>query len=243
MKIKKYIISLVVVLFNICIGFSQDTIAVKETVSKWEKSIAAYEKGDVTNPPPQGGIEFVGSSTIKKWITLENDFKGFPVFNRGFGGSQISDSKKFANRIIIPYAPKMIFFHAGDNDLASGKNPEQVFSDFKDLVATIHAKLPKTAVFFISLKPSEKRWKLRFDEQKVNQYIQELVKSDPRIHYIDTYDMVINPEGKPRPELFAADQLHLNAAGYQLLVELILPFLDDEISKPTPIKKKKHNSN
>jgi hypothetical protein len=69
----------------------------------------------------------------------------------------------------------------------------------------IQANLPKTDVYFISLKPSVKRWRLRFDEQKVNQYIQDYVKANPKLHYIDTYNMVIDVEGMPRPELFASD--------------------------------------
>lgn len=200
---------------------------------KWEKEIVTYEKADSTNPPPKDGIEFVGSSSIRKWVSLEQDFMGYPVFNRGFGGSSIIDSYNFASRIILPYAPKKIFFHAGDNDLASGKTSELVFEDFKKLIGVIQAKLPKTDIYYISLKPSEKRWKLRFEEQKVNHYIQEYVKSNPRIHYIDTYSMVIDAEGKPRPELFASDQLHFNEAGYKLLAEKIRPFLVDETFKPT----------
>lgn len=205
---------------------------------KWEKEITAFEKLDSTNPPPKDGFEFVGSSSIRKWVSLEKDFVGYPVFNRGFGGSSIIDSYHFASRIILPYAPKKIFFHAGDNDLASGKTAELVFEDFKKLIGLIQAKLPKTDFYYISLKPSEKRWRLRFDEQKVNEYIQEYVKSNPKLHYIDTYSMVIDAEGKPRPELFASDQLHLSEAGYKLLADKIRPFLEDETFKPILLQKK-----
>src|SRR5579863_5690032 len=71
----------------------------------WERDIAAFEAGDRTNPPPRGGIEFIGSSTIARWKTLQQDFPGQPVFNRGFGGSELADSTYFADRIVIPYAP------------------------------------------------------------------------------------------------------------------------------------------
>ncbi len=197
----------------------------KSTFAKWEKAIAAYEKADATRPPPQGGILFVGSSTIRKWVTLEQDFPGLPVFNRGFGGSQIADSTHFASRIIIPYAPRMVVFHAGDNDLASGKTAEAVFADLKELIATIHAKLPETTFCYISIKPTEKREKLRAAQKVFNQSVQDLAKVDPRVRYIDSYDLVADAEGNPRPELFEADRLHFNAAGYKLLTAQILPFL------------------
>ena len=220
--------------FNLLAVLAQNT----DNSVKWEKAIAAYEKADSTNPPPKNGIEFVGSSTIVKWKTLEKNFVGFPVFNRGFGGSSIIDSYNFASRIILPYAPKKIFFHAGDNDLASGKSPELVSEDLKKLIEVVLAKLPKTDFYYISLKPSEKRWKLRLDEQKVNKLIQDYEKTNPRIHYIDTYSMVIDAEGKPRAELFASDQLHLSEAGYKLLAEKIRPFLEDDSSKSNLSKKK-----
>src|SRR5271169_473 len=109
---------------------------------QWEKDIAAFEKSDLTNPPPKGAIEFIGSSTIARWKTLAQDFPGQPVFNRGFGGSEIVDSTHFAPRVIFPYAPRMIILRAGGNDLWAGKSPEQVFADFQEFVAVVDAKLP-----------------------------------------------------------------------------------------------------
>lgn len=195
------------------------------TSSKWEKSITKFEAADVANPPSKGGIEFIGSSTITKWTTLAQDFPGLPVFNRGFGGSQIKDTTFFASRIIIPYAPRIIVFHAGDNDLAAGATPEQVIADLKELIELVHAKLPETEFCYISLKPSVKRERLRIEQQKVNEGTMELCKSNSRFHYIDQYHMVTDAKGNPRPELFAADDLHLSEAGYKLLAERVHPFL------------------
>src|SRR5689334_10304026 len=69
---------------------------------KWEKEIAAYEQMDRTNPPPSGALLFIGSSTIRLWKTLAQDFPTHRVVNRGFGGSEIVDSTHFAERIILP---------------------------------------------------------------------------------------------------------------------------------------------
>jgi len=193
------------------------------TSSKWGKSITKFEAADVANPPPRGGIEFIGSSTITRWTTLAQDFPGLPVFNRGYGGSQIKDTTFFAPRIIIPYAPRIIVFHAGDNDLAAGATPEKVIADLKELIELVHAKLPETEFCYISLKPSVKRERLRFEQQKVNEGAMELSKSNSRFHYIDQYHMVTDAKGNPRPELFSADDLHLSEAGYKLLAERVRP--------------------
>ena len=221
----KILLSLLIVLtFNLSLEVASARQELG-TSSKWEKSITKFETADVANPPPKGGIEFIGSSTMTKWTTLAQDFPGLPVFNRGFGGSQIKDTTFFAARIIIPYAPRIIVFHAGDNDLAAGATPEQVIADLKELIELVHAKLPETEFCYISLKPSVKRERLRLEQQKVNEGAMELSKSNSRFHYIDQYHMVTDAMGNPRPELFAADALHLSEAGYKLLVELVHPFL------------------
>ena len=85
--------------------------------AKWEKEIAALEQADKTNPPQPGSALFIGSSTIKRWTTLAQDFPEFKVINHGFGGSQIIDSTYFAERVIFPCQPRQIFLRAGGNDL------------------------------------------------------------------------------------------------------------------------------
>lgn len=199
--------------------------------TKWEREISAYERADLTNPPPKGGIEFAGSSTIARWKTLAADFPGQPVFDRGFGGSEIVDSTHFANRIIIPYAPRKIFFRAGGNDLADGKSPEQVYSDFQEFAALIHTNLPDTVIYYISWNPTPSRWKQHEAEKKLNDLVEGFVQGKPYLKYIEMYDLPLDAEGKPRPELFVADRLHFNADGYKLLAERVRPFVTDGTGK------------
>jgi hypothetical protein len=193
--------------------------------AQWEGEIAAFEQSDITNPPPKGAIEFLGSSMIRRWSTLAQDFPGQPVFNRGFGGSEIVDSTHFAPRVIFPYAPRMIFFRAGGNDLWAGKSPEQVFADFREFAATVHAKLPATEIIFISWSPTPSRWKQHEQEKELNRLVKKFVRQTPQLKYIETYDLPLGADGHPRPELFVADQLHFNAAGYQLLAARVRPFV------------------
>jgi lysophospholipase L1-like esterase len=193
--------------------------------AKWEKEIAAFEQSDATNPPPKGALLFIGSSTIRFWKTLAEDFPGQRVINRGFGGSEIVDSTHFADRIIFPYAPRMIFLRAGGNDLWAGKSPERVFADFQEFVAAVHAKLPGTEIVFISLNPSIARWKQHEQEKTVNSLVEKCVPQQPHLTYIETYPMVLGTNGEPRAELFVGDKLHFNAEGYKLLVERVRPYL------------------
>jgi lysophospholipase L1-like esterase len=205
-------------------GFAQ-TRPAAHNFDQWEKKIAAFEQADQTNPPPKGALLFIGSSTVARWKTLPEDFPDQQVINRGFGGSEIVDSTHFADRIIFPYEPKMILLRAGSNDLQGGKSPEQVFSDFKDFVATVHAKLPDTIVVFTGLNATPKRWNNHEKEIATNKMIEKFASETPNVKYIETYDIALDADGKPREELFVADKLHPNAEGYKLLTARIREFL------------------
>ena len=193
--------------------------------SVWEPDISAFERSDVTNPPPLHAILFAGSSTIRFWTNLATDFPDKQVINRGFGGSEICDSTHFAERIIFPCAPRQIVFRAGGNDLANGKSPAEVFGDYKAFVALIKQKLPGVIITYISWNPTIARWKQRDKEKELNRMIRHYAFWHRRLEYIETADMVLGADGRPRADLLRADQLHFNPAGYQLLRERVRPYL------------------
>ncbi len=166
---------------------------------------------------------FTGSSSIVKWTSLKEDFPEINAINRGFGGSQIADATHFADRIIFPYEPKMIVLRAGGNDINAGKSAEQVFKDYKDFVATIRAKMPSTPIVFIGQSPAPSRWKDRDQVKRLNELVQDYSKDLPGLKFIDTYDLTVTSDGKPREELFVKDRLHFNADGYKLMTERVRP--------------------
>lgn len=198
----------------------------REGESRWEDAIKAFEAVDRENPPPKHGVLFVGSSSIRMW-KLENYFDQFAVINRGFGGSQISDSVQFADRIVLPHAPSTIVFYAGDNDIAAGKSPQQVAADFKTFARHIHAALPGTPVLFIAIKPSLSRWALIDKIRETNALIRKFTRSDERLIFVDIDGPMLGEDGKPRGELFVSDGLHLSAKGYELWTRILTPRLED----------------
>ena len=88
------------------------TAAPSADPARFEKTIAAYEADDKTTPPPKDATLFYGASNIRLWKSLPQRFGKQKVINRGFGGSQLSDCIHFADRVVIPYAPKTIYLNA-----------------------------------------------------------------------------------------------------------------------------------
>ena len=192
---------------------------------KWEKAIEAFEAADKIKMPETGGILFVGSSTIVLWKSLAEDFAGYNVINRGFGGSEIVDSTYYAERMILPYEPKQIFLRAGGNDLHAGRLPEEVATDFVKFVNKIHSHLPKTEIYFIAVSPAPSRWGETDKMRELNNLIRKWAINLPRVGFVDAFDITLDSSGQARPELFVPDMLHLNADGYKLLTARVRPFL------------------
>ena len=193
--------------------------------ARWEKTIAAFEAADRKNPPPKGAVLFVGSSTIVRWKSLAKDFPGVTTLNRGFGGNQIKDSTHYAERMIFPYAPSMIFIRAGGNDINAGWPAEDVFEDYKKFVAKMRGKFPGIPVAFIGLSPTIKRWEQVAEGDKLNALVAAYSKTQEGLSCIDCSKMTLGADGKPRAELFVDDKLHLSEAGYKLLAEAVRPFI------------------
>jgi len=191
---------------------------------RWEKAMQAFEQRDAKNPPPKGEIVFIGSSSIVGW-NLPKYFPDLKAVNRGFGGSAIADSVEHADRILIPLEPRIVVFYAGDNDVASGKAPEKVCDDFKAFTKKVHDKLPKARIVYISIKPSIARWKLWDKMQAANKLIEACCKADERLAFLDVGPPMLGDDGKPKPDLFGKDGLHLSPAGYELWTKLLLPLL------------------
>ena len=205
------------------VAFTAIGQALHSPENKWETEIKRFEEADRQNPPPKGAVLFVGSSSIRLWQSLGKDFPGIKVINRGFGGSELADSTFYVDRIVIPYRPKMVVLYAGDNDLASGKTPQQVFEDYKAFVERVHQKLPATRIAFISIKPSPARASLLQSMKDANGMIKAYATHARKLIYIDVFTPMLGKDGSPRPELFGPDRLHMNSEGYRLWKLVVAP--------------------
>ena len=197
---------------------------------RWEKDIAAFEAADLASPPPKGEILFVGSSTIRLW-DLKTAFPDLKTINRGFGGSEMQDSTRYVDRIVVPYIPRIVVVYAGDNDIM-GTPSEQIVIAFERFVRAVHSKLPETKILYIGIKPSLLRWNQVDRMRQANAMIRQFCERDDRLGFVDTDNAMLGWDEKPRKELYVADGLHLTPAGYQILNALVRPFLTGLANAP-----------
>ena len=201
--------------------------------NRFEKDIADFAAWDSKNAAPVDPILFVGSSSIRMWKTHES-FPQLPVINRGFGGSHISDVIHFFDRVVAPYAPKLILLYAGDNDVAGHKPATQVVRDYRRFVALVRETQPQVPIIFITIKPSGSRWSLWPEMNKANQMIKALSQKDPTLFFADLGTPLLKADGTPDDGLFRDDRLHLNAKGYQVWTRALGPVIAGALKAGAP---------
>ncbi len=199
----------------------------------WESSIAAFEEEDAAAPPPEGTVIFIGSSSIRFWGSLAEDFAPLTVLNRGFGGSHLPHVTHFAPRVVIPHKPAAVVVYAGDNDFGGWepKSPEQVFLDFKKMMSLFRAELPGTPIYYLSIKASQLRWESWPKISKANALIEAYAQEDDQLTFIDVSSGMIGENGEPRPEVFWYDGLHLSDRGYAEWAAIVKPILMKDLGK------------
>lgn len=208
-------------------AWADDAVAMQAAIDpKWASSFDAFASADKLRMPAPGGVVFVGSSSIRLWDNLEQQFNTAPiVVKRGFGGSRMEDCTAYLSRLVIPYKPRTVVVYAGENDLAEGRRPEQVLRSFTRFVEGVRAALPGTGIVYVSIKPSIARAGLMPDIRATNALISDYVARLDNARYIDVFTPMLDSKGAPRAELFGQDKLHMNQAGYALWHALISPSL------------------
>lgn len=193
---------------------------------RFDNEIAAFETQDKQTPPPANPILFTGSSSIRLWPDLQHYFPDKVVLNRGFGGSELSDVRHFADRVIIRYKPKQVVVYAGENDIASGKlTAQQTYTNFVDLFQYVRQKLPNVPFVYLAIKLSPSRRQYWAVVNEANQLISDYLARQKNAAFVDIRASMLGPDNQPLPSLFKADSLHMTDAGYQRWAPVLKPYL------------------
>lgn len=196
-------------------------VVAAETPDRWAVEMAAFAAADREQPPVAGSVVFVGSSSIRLWKTLAQDFPELAPVNRGFGGSEIADSVAHFDVLIRPHAPRLVVFYAGTNDVAAGKEAARVAGDFEVFCSMLHAEFPSARIVFLSVVPAPSRWALRETMAELNRRVADYCAQDERRQFVDVASVLMDADGLPLLENFADDRLHLSPAGYALWRQVV----------------------
>ena len=177
----------------------------------------------LVDPPP---VAFYGSSSIRLWETLQEDFPGIGVVNLGFGWSTLAACAHFFSRLVPPHRPRSLLVYAGDNDLQDGDSPAHVRDDFAAFVSKARALDPGVPIAFIAIKPSVARKALLPKIREANALVREYAATQQGVTYLDVFTPMLGRDGQPQPQWFIADGLHMNRKGYVLWIDVVKPWLE-----------------
>jgi lysophospholipase L1-like esterase len=189
--------------------------------------IQAFKKQDSVQPPLRHAILFVGSSSFTKWTDVQEYFPNYTIINRGFGGSALPDLIRYENDVIFKYDPKEIVMYCGENDIAGSDTVtgQMVFDRFKKLFSDVRKKYPNVPFVYISMKPSPSRWNLRQKMMTGNELIKNYLAKNKKTVFVNVWNSMLGPDGKPMDDIFIEDKLHMNEKGYAIWKKLIEPYL------------------
>lgn len=194
----------------------------------FQKEINRFLQSDSIQAPEQGAILFTGSSSIVMWKSLQEDFPGKKVLNRGFGGSSLPHLLMYADDIIFPYNPTQIVLYSGENDIAAGADARLTFDRFRQVFELIRGKLPQVPITFISIKPSPSRKQFRPVIDSANAMISQYLRGQRRTSYVDVYSKMLDKNNNARPDIFLKDSLHMNENGYKIWKKAVAPHLKNK---------------
>jgi lysophospholipase L1-like esterase len=194
---------------------------------RFAKEIAAF----AAQPAETGGIVFTGSSSIRLWTSLKEDFPDLPVLNRGFGGSVANDLIVHFETVILRHRPKLLVLYTGSNDLNAKLTVDEAFADYTTVLNKVHENLPDTRVIITSVKIGEKRIAQIPQVHELNRRLAAWAADHPWARYVDCTSYLADAEGRPIRKYYRDDLLHLSPAGYAEWIKVLDPVLREEWAK------------
>jgi beta-glucosidase len=190
------------------------------------------------------GVLFLGDSITQGWTKAphvwEHYYGKWQPANFGIGGDQTQHVIwRIENGELDGIKPKVVVLMLGTNNSGAHTAAEISAAD-KKIVQMIRAKLPETKILVLGIFPRGPRKNqqgmvtdtVAADAAKRMEIIRavnaDLAKLDDgkTIRYLDITAKFLGDDGKI-PSIIMPDQLHPNAAGYQLWAEAMQPLLTE----------------
>jgi hypothetical protein len=79
--------------------------------TRFQSEVDHLQNKEFTIDDSKETIVFTGSSSVRMWDNVEEEFPGVNVLNTGFGGSQFSDLIYYREELIFKHNPDKIFIY------------------------------------------------------------------------------------------------------------------------------------
>lgn len=162
------------------------------------------------------------------------------ILNHGFGGAATDELLYYYDRLVRPYAPRALFLHTGSNDLSYGYSVCETMDRIALLVDWFRHDFPDAPIYLLNRTPGltnrglvNLKTKLR---DEYNQLMEWYCSTKPGVKLIRMNEFPflfedpadIGSYDKIREDLHDPDGSHLNAKGYEMLMEWYEDYLNKE---------------
>ncbi len=195
--------------------------------------LSAWVNQDQIDPPEQGSVLFIGSSSIRRWESVTRDFADYHVVQRAWGGSWLAEMDAAIPHIVEPYQPSAIVMWAGTNDLSGGRSGEQVHEDFRTFLMLLRRQMPDVPFFYLGVTRTQANAGTTDARLTANSLIQATADTDPNTYYIDLPALFENLSPEDLDALYV-DPIHLNRAGYAEWLGVIRPAVEAVVPPNKP---------
>lgn len=211
-------------------------------LNRLEKEIVAFEE----QPIQKGLIMFYGSSGLTRWGTrfkhrpLEEDIRmkdgSQAAINHGFGSSTAEELLYYYPRAVKPWEPRALVVSIVHNDKAKGYNVNEIMTNLAKLLECARTDFPGIKLYICDARPTLKNtYQVFYDEylQSIREYCGRHSDTKCITHrefaalWKDPADAGKYQADLLREEMFVADQIHFNQAGYDIYKDFMLEQLDE----------------
>ena len=173
-------------------------------------------------------VVLAGDSLVGGWKTVDQDFPGVKVANRGIGGD-VSRGLLFRwKEDVLDLNPKAVVVLIGTNDLSAHQSPGDTAGNIAMLLDAVSAYDPALPVILCTLPPRDnpKAPITNAALLDLNRRIEALATGRQNVAVLDLYRIFATTDGRPDERYFQNDRLHLNAVAYARFHDSLMPMLE-----------------